>query len=167
MQMIYLVTGKTGAGKTYYAKRLADEKKALLLVLDEWMEKLFVPDMDTSKVPDYKWMLERIARTESLMWNVAASTLRASRPVVIELSMTTRAQRKQQVERANETGGKLQILFIDAPQDVRRRRVEARNKRNDNTLSYDVTPEMFDFVEGLYEDLDASELRVACVVNNF
>jgi predicted kinase len=166
MQTIYLVAGKTGAGKTYYAKQLADTEKALLLVLDEWMETLFVPDMDSSKGPDYKWMLERIARAESVMWDVAASVLHAGKSVVMEVSMSSKAQRSQQAERAKNSGGKLQIVFVDAPQEVRRQRVATRNHRSDNALSYQVTPEMFNFVEELYEDLDVTELTDVLVVNN-
>jgi len=166
MQTIYLVTGRTGAGKTYYAKRLADTEKALLLVLDEWMEKLFVPDMGDSKKPDYKWMLERIARTESVMWDVATSALQIGRPVVMELSMSSKSQRMQQSERAKASGGEVQVVFVDAPESTRRQRVEARNQRSDNPLSYTVTPEMFSFVEGLYENLDTVELTSALVVDN-
>lgn len=54
----------------------------------------------------------------------------------------------------------MQLHFVDVPADERWRRVEMRNARKGETyqLGFDVTREMFDFVEGLWESPTDEEM---------
>jgi len=65
---------------------------------------------------------------------------------------------------AKDAGLSVQLHFIDAPADERWRRVETRNARRGETyqLDFDVTREMFDFVEGL----GSLQLRRKCLPMN-
>src|SRR5689334_16988583 len=42
--LVHLICGSTGAGKTTYARRLADEIGAVVFSIDEWMAALFWMD---------------------------------------------------------------------------------------------------------------------------
>jgi predicted kinase len=44
MQMAFLISGSTGAGKTTYSRKLAKERHALVFSIDEWMKTLFWMD---------------------------------------------------------------------------------------------------------------------------
>ena len=63
-------------------------------------------------------------------------------------------------ELAGKAGLSVQLHFIDVPADERWRRVETRNAQKGETyqLSFDVTREMFDFVEGLWEPPTDAEM---------
>lgn len=41
MTNVHMICGKAGAGKTTYARRLEEERRSLLLSLDEWMLHLY------------------------------------------------------------------------------------------------------------------------------
>jgi predicted kinase len=57
----------------------------------------------------------------------------------------------------------LQWHFVDAPQDVRRARVAGRNTIRGESFAIEVTPELFDFMEGVYEPPEPAELAGAVV----
>lgn len=53
--------------------------------------------------------------------------------------------------------------FVDAPHDVRKARVLARNSEKGETFSFEVTPGMFDFMEQEFQRPTEAELSVAAV----
>ena len=63
-----LVVGCTGAGKTTYARKLADELGALRFSIDEWMMPLFGPDQPTPI--RFDWMMERVNRCEAMIFSL-------------------------------------------------------------------------------------------------
>ena len=66
-------------------------------------------------------------------------------------------------EIAEATGLPLQFHFVDAPQEVRRARVLDRNVVRGESFAIEVTPDLFDFIEGVYEAPDAGELAGAVI----
>jgi hypothetical protein len=64
---------------------------------------------------------------------------------------------------AKANGLPLQWHFVDAPEEVRRARVAARNTAKGETFVREVPPEMFDFLENLYEAPEPAELEGAIV----
>ena len=72
---LHVIFGPSGAGKTTYAHAFARREKAVAFILDDWMARLFGPDM-----PDpieYDWMIERVQRCEAQIWSVVAGCLAA------------------------------------------------------------------------------------------
>ena len=60
---VNVIFGPSGAGKTTYAHAFARREKAVAFILDDWMARLFGPD-----VPDpieYDWMIARVQRCEA------------------------------------------------------------------------------------------------------
>ncbi len=70
---IILVVGCTGAGKTTYARQLADELGGLRFSIDEWMMPLFGPDVP--QPIQFAWMMERVNRCEAMIWIMAQQSV--------------------------------------------------------------------------------------------
>jgi len=55
----------------------------------------------------------------------------------------------------------MQFHFVDAPPAVRRARVLDRNVVRGESFAIEVTPDLFDFIEGVYETPEPAELAGA------
>lgn len=156
-----VIFGPCGAGKTTYANDFARRQGAVAFILDDWMARLFGPD-----IPDpieYEWMLERVGRCEAQIWATAAAVLASGTSVILDIGLMRRADRGRVRQIAEGAELPLQWHFVDAPQEIRRARVEGRNQIRGETFAIDVPPEMFDFIEGVYEAPEPAELEGAIV----
>ena len=153
---LHVIFGPSGAGKSSYAQNLARREPAVHFAIDDWMARLFVADM-----PDpieFTWVMERVERCETQIWFVAAGVMAAGTSVVLDLGLTRKGDRARVAEIAQACDLPVQFHFVTAPRDIRRARVLARNEVKGETFSMVVTPQMFDFMEGIYEAPDAEEL---------
>ena len=146
---VCLISGSTGAGKSTFARKLADECQAVRFSIDEWMNTLFWPDQEPGA--DYRWAIERVERCERQIWASAMEAIRCERDVVLDLGFTERRQRARFAEWARNAGVELVTYFVTADSDVRRARVQKRNVEKAETYQFEVTDDMFDFMEGLFE----------------
>lgn len=158
---LHVVFGPIGAGKTTYAHALARRENAVPFVLDEWGARLFGPDVQGAL--DFMWMLERLGRCRALIWSTAIPVLAAGAPVILDVGAMRRADRDGIRQIAKDNGLTLKWHFVDAPQDVRRARVEGRNAAKGETFVHEVSPEMFAMIEALYEAPAPEELEGAVV----
>lgn len=154
-----LVFGPCGAGKTTYALAMARRDGAVAFVLDEWGARLFGPDVEGAL--DFGWMVERLGRCEALIWSTAAAVLDVGTSVVLDLGLMRRADRERIRKMAEAAGRSMQWHFVDAPQQVRRARVAARNETKGETFVRELPPEMFEMIEALYEAPAPEELEGA------
>jgi hypothetical protein len=74
-----------------------------------------------------------------------------------------KADRARVKEIAQAVDLPLQFHFVTASQDIRRARIGERNSVRGESFAIEVTPELFEFIEGVYEAPDAEELRGAIV----
>lgn len=146
---IHLVCGSTGAGKTTFSMRLADETGAIRLSIDEWMTALFGPDQPAQI--EFAWMIERVNRCEAVMWSVAADAARRGVASVIDCGFTRAEHRRKFANLAADAGLPVALHWLDVPVEERWRRVARRNAERGETFRLEVTRPMFDFVEGLWE----------------
>ncbi len=146
---LVLVVGCTGAGKTTYARALADELGALRFSIDEWMMALFWPD--SPQPIEFAWTMERVNRCEAQIFTMAQQAAARGVAVVLDLGFTTRAHRDKFRTLAREAGLSAVVHFVDVPAEERWRRVEARNASRGETFAMTVDRGMFDFMEGLWE----------------
>ena len=156
-----VIFGPSGAGKTTYANAFARREKAVAFILDDWMARMFGPDMPEPL--QYDWMIERVGRCEAQIWATAAGVLATGTSVVLDIGLMRRADRARVREIAEATGLPLQFHFIDAPPEARRTRVLDRNVVRGEGFAIDVTPDMFDFIEGVYEAPEPAELVGAVI----
>lgn len=155
---VHLVFGRVGAGKTTYARQYARDHRAVFFCLDEWMANLFT--MDAPKPLTLEWMMPRVERAERQIWATAQQVLAAGVDVVLELGFFTRAQRDRM--RALAAAHPVQTHVVDAPAEVRRDRVRARNRSSEMTIEVDDTT--FDWAEGYFEPLGDDEQHGAVIV---
>jgi predicted kinase len=156
---LHVIFGPCGAGKTTYAHTLAPREGAVAFILDDWGARLFGPDVQGPI--DFVWMLERLGRCQALIWSTATAVLAVGTSVVLDIGAMRRADRERIRQIAEASGLSLQWHFVDAPQAVRRARVAGRNTAKGDTFVREVTPEMFELIEGLYEAPAPAELEGA------
>lgn len=163
MARLILVCGPVGVGKTTYSLSFSKEIGAVRFSIDPWMQTLFSKDMTSL---DYSWMIERVHRCYEQIWDVTEQILSLDGNVLLDLGFTTREQRNIFSDRAKELNVNSELHYLDAPKDVRRKRVENRNLEKDPSVySFDVTEMMFNFMEPKFEVPDEEELMFGCKIN--
>jgi predicted kinase len=158
---LHVIFGPSGAGKTTYAHTFARRERAVAFILDDWMARLFGPDMP--EPIEYEWMIARVQRCEAQIWATAAGVLAAGTDVILDIGLMRRADRARVREIAEATGLPIQWHFVTASAEVRRARVADRNVVRGESFAIEVTPEHFEFIEGVFEPPEPDELRGAIV----
>ncbi len=146
---IILVVGSTGAGKTTYALKLADELGALRFSIDEWMSTLFWAD--SPQPIQFQWAIERVGRCEAQIMAMVRQAAARGVPAVLDLGFTTKEHRERFRTFAGEAGLTAAVHFLDVPADERWFRVNRRNKQRGETFAMEVDRQMFDFMETIWE----------------
>ena len=159
--ILHVIFGPSGAGKSTYAKQLARTEPAIHFAIDDWMARLFAADMPEPL--EFEWMMSRVERCEAQIWSVAAAAMAAGTSVVLDLGLMRKSDRARVAEIAEACELPLQFHFVTASSEVRRARVLERNEVRGETFAIEVNPDMFDFIEGVYEAPDAEELRGAII----
>jgi uncharacterized glyoxalase superfamily protein PhnB/predicted kinase len=152
---VHLVLGPVGAGKSTFALRLTREQQGIRLTLDAWMASLFRADRPDDGV--IAWYQERAARCIEQIWAVASQALEAGTDAVLELGLLKRLEREQMYRRIEDAGFEATVHVLDASRDVRRARVEERNRAQGATFSMVVPPGIFELASDLWEPPGASE----------
>ena len=160
---IHLVFGPVGAGKSTYARALAEREGGVRLAIDDWMHELFAPDI--VDMLDFGWIMARVRRCEQRIRGTALDVLRTGTPVVLDLGLMKTASRAAFRAWAAEHGHALGDHFVHARAPVRAERVRARNATRGETFSFEVTPAMFEFMEGMFEPPAGSELQGTTVID--
>jgi predicted kinase len=155
----HIVFGPQGAGKTTYSRKLAENATAVRFSIDEWMIELFGPDLPKSM--SLSWIMPRVQRCEARIWSVVSQIGKAGGSVVLDLGFMRIDDRRRFSDLAKESGMASQLHFVDASHQVRRARVLARNQERGETFAFEVTAEMFDFMESKFESPTEAELAGA------
>ena len=158
---LHVIFGPSGAGKTTYAHAFARKEGAVAFVLDEWMARLFAPDMPQQV--EYDWLVERVGRCEAQIWSTTAAVLASGTSFVLDLGLMRKADRNRVREIAAAVELPAQWHYVTAAEDVRRARVAERTKVHGQSLPLQATPDMFEFVEGVFEAPDPAELEGAII----
>lgn len=147
--LIHLVTGGTGAGKSTYSMRLADDLGGLRFSIDPWMTTLYWEDAPAQL--DFHWAKTRVDRCVRQMCEVAAQAAGRGVPSVFDAGFTTREDRAAVETFALDQGFAAQLHWVDADPITRWTRVRNRNIQQGETFAFEVTRGMFDFMERLWE----------------
>jgi predicted kinase len=94
---------------------------------------------------------------------VVAGCLAAGTSVILDIGLMRRADRDRVRGIAGATDLPLQFHFVSASAEVRRARVADRNVVRGENFAIEVTPELFDFIEGVYEPPGPGELDGAII----
>ena len=158
---LHVIFGPSGAGKTTYAHTFARREQAVAFILDDWMARLYGPDIPAPL--EYDWVIDRVQRVEAQIWSCAAGVMAAGTSVILDIGLMRRADRARVREIAAAVDLPLQFHFVDAPVEVRRARLAGRTMIEGQAFSLEVSPGQFDFSEGVYEPPEPSELEGAMI----
>lgn len=153
---LHLLLGPVGAGKSTVAERLVREHRAVRLNLDAWMAELYGAD-ERPAVGRLGWYTERTERCLRIIEEMSFRLADVGTPVVLEIGLIQRAAREQFYRRVEDAGHTLVIYLVDAPREVRRARVEQRNRERGPTFSMEVPPAFFELASDLWEPPDDDE----------
>jgi predicted kinase len=153
---VFLLLGPVGAGKSTHALELAGKHRAVRLTLDDWMVRLYSPDRPDTGVVE--WYQERARRAVAQIWAVTTALVECGVNVVLELGLIVRREREQFYALVRNAHVRLTLVVVDAPRDVRRERVQERNRTRGATFSMHVPDAVFELASDLWEAPDAVEL---------
>jgi predicted kinase len=116
-----LLCGLNGAGKTTYARRLAEARGAVRFSLDEWL--LMLHPGIRYDAPEYGQLAER---GKLLIWDVAGQVLALEHDVILDWNSWSRARRATWGDRARAAGYEVMLHYVVVPLDVAIARAERR-----------------------------------------
>ena len=154
--LIHMICGLTGAGKSTYAETLRRDLNGVRFSIDDWNANLFFMDRDPTS--DFDWFYERVQRSCKQMRYTAEQLLEAGVPVVFDCGFTDRKERAIFYDWASDLGQSVQLHYVDVDTETRWFRVQKRNAEKGATFALEVTREMFDFMEGIWEAPSDDEL---------
>ena len=154
---IHMICGLTGAGKTTYAEKLRRDVNGVRFSVDDWNARLFF--MDRNPESDFTWFYERVQRACAQMRDTAEQVLQAGVPVIFDCGFTDRKERRTFYDWAAGIERPVELHFLDVPKALRWQRVQQRNAARGETFAIEVTPEMFEFMETIWQAPDAAELH--------
>jgi len=115
--------GKMAAGKSTLAKELAARERAVLLVQDEFVERLFPGEI--IDIPSY---LKYSARLRSVVGPHTCALLAMGTTVVLDFPGNTKSQRAWFRELFEQAGVDHELHFVDAPDALCKRQLKERSK---------------------------------------
>lgn len=116
---LILLCGLPGAGKTTLARRMERAWPIVRLCPDEWLADLGI---------DY-WDSAARDRLEERLTRLALTLLGLGQGVVLECGFWGRSERDRKRAEAHALGVPIDLYYLDVPQKVLWRRLEARNQR--------------------------------------
>jgi predicted kinase len=162
-RIAHLIYGPQGAGKTTFARQLAEQRNAVCFSIDEWMVRLYGDDRPG--IMTFEWAMKRVKRCEAQILEVCLSILSTGKQVVLDLGFMREHDRQYFVNVMHRHDFFAALHFVDAPLELRKQRVLNRNLQKGKTFSLEVTPEMFDFMEKVYQAPQESELAASNIVD--
>ncbi len=119
---LYFMCGKMAAGKSTYARELAQRKNAVLLIQDELLEALYPGEIRT--IADF---VKTSARLRAAMFPHIQHLLTCGVAVVLDFPGNTRDQRQWFREIFEGTKVEHELHFIDASDDLCKRQLKQRS----------------------------------------
>ena len=122
MATLHLLHGFTGAGKTTFAKQLANEQHAIRFTTDEWMVTLYGNNPPENLFATY------FARVESVIWNITLQLLTRQQDVILDAGFWTRVSRDEARAKAHGVNADVVLYYVCAQEAVMKARVLQRSK---------------------------------------
>ncbi|MEO5660153.1 MAG: AAA family ATPase [Polaromonas sp.] len=125
---LFITHGLPGSGKTFESQRVLEREGAIRLRSDVERKRLFGLGMlDDSRAKGLDlYQPETTARTYAQLFSAARLALNAGYPVILDAAFLRRAERMQALALARELGVPFAIVVCDAPPNVLRERLLAR-----------------------------------------
>ena len=164
MKNIHIIFGSQGAGKSTYSIKLSKEISGVHLSIDEWMSGLYSADLP--KPINFNWIMTRVERCERIIWATATKIVKSGGTVILDLGFLKKASRSKFLELAKELNLSVQLHYVNASYQTRLDRVISRNSKKGETFSFEVTPDMFNYMEKEFESPTDKELKSAIIIDS-
>lgn len=135
--IVYLICGFIGAGKTTFAKQLAEKIGAVRITKDEWSIRLIGNDPTIDGYADWDHKICGLSR------DVAFQLTEKGIDVIIDEGLWEREQREVMRMRAAAIGAKAVLYYVEAPIETMRERAVGRNHSRTND-AFVISRELFD-----------------------
>jgi predicted kinase len=132
---LYVVCGKIAAGKTTLARKLAAAHGAVLICEDEWLVRL---EAEISSFDDF---VVHARRLQAALGPHVVELLRLGVSVVLDVPGNTVKARQWIRSLFDAAPARHELHWIDAPDDVCRARLRARNETKPEGLYFGHVPE--------------------------
>ena len=146
---VYIICGLTGAGKSTYSEQLRQDVMGVRMSIDDWMANLFFMDRDPTT--DFQWFHARVRRCCAQMRDTADQIIAAGKPVVFDCGFTNSEERQIFYDWADAMGYSTSLHFLNVKESIRWDRVQNRNSEKGETFALEVTREMFDFMNRIWQ----------------
>lgn len=146
---IALLCGKTGSGKTTYARRL-EARGAMRFSTDEWMIRLFGHHMSR------ELFTSRLATCEAMVMEIAMQLAARGVDSVIDNGFWRREARNGARAQLANAAADLELVYFDVPDEVLRQRLRERNAAPPEG-TFEITEEMFEQFSTWFEAPSADE----------
>lgn len=154
---VYIICGLTGAGKSTYSEQLRQDLNGVRMSIDDWMANLFFMDRDPTS--DFEWFHTRVRRCCAQMRDTADQIIATGKPVVFDCGFTNFEERQIFYDWAEAMGHSTALHLLDVPESVRWDRVQNRNAEKGDTFALEVTRDMFDFMNRIWQAPSDAELH--------
>ena len=124
--------------------------------IDDWNARLFFMDRDPTS--DFQWFYDRVQRSCAQIRDTAEQVLQAGVPVIFDCGFTNAQERRIFYDWAADLGQPVTLHYLDVDRATRWQRVQQRNAERGATFALEVTPEMFDFMQTLWQAPESGEL---------
>ena len=153
MTQVHLVCGKVGAGKTTYARELAQDRSALLLSLDAWMLHFYGEPRGREEFD------AKVALCIEMMLRITDQLVTLETETVLDCGFWRRDVRNEARSRIRAAGGDPVVHYVDVPADERWARIEARNNRLDGETHF-IDRHAFELFENWFDEPTSDESPV-------
>ena len=151
---VYLICGFLGAGKTTYAKKLAQSTGAIHLNPDEICMKRY-------KREEYENNWEYcFSQTVDYLWEQTAAYVRQNKDVILDMGFWSKSSRKEARKKVIKMGANVKGYYIYAPDVFLKQRIMSRKGKiaEQNFLNFDIIKKSFE---------EPSEDENFIMINNF
>ena len=122
---LIIIAGLPGAGKTTYARKLAEQENAVLFVLDEMVHKQYGDRHDVEL-----GFREKTVKYDALPQII--DLLQVGRSVILDYGFFKAEERARYRKLAELLGAQFELHYVKAPYDILLKRVLKRNEESDN-----------------------------------
>lgn len=149
---LYFLCGRAGAGKTTLARKIGNQRRAILFCEDQWLTRLFG---GASNLAEY---VERRGHIRQLLAEHVPAILKAGHSVVFDFGGNTVRDRLWVRSLFESAGAAHELHYLLADDATCKQRIIARNRTQPDGLYWgDVSEEMFDAVNKYFQPPTADE----------
>jgi len=143
--ILYIFCGKMASGKSTLAKKISQQKSAVLISEDEMLGKLFSGEI--TDVPSY---VQCSGKLKSAMQPILVNLLKTGTSVVLDFPANTIDQRKWMKDIVDEASALNEFHYLERSNEVCKAQLSERAAKEPERRGTD-TPEMLDAISQYFE----------------